>query len=91
MTTWDHLLPKYFSSKTLDRDLLALGAVFTGKCIIRHLKADGPFIWAGITSAFNETRCMQVARVVYTLKIDLKKLRNYVLQGPGVLAFIKFR
>ena len=49
-------------------------AVFTDKIVVQRLT---DFVWAGISSALNEENCMQVSRVIYALKINLKKPGNY--------------
>jgi Protein kinase domain len=51
-----------------------LGAVFTDKWIVQRLT---DFIWVGLDAAQNDSHYDRVARILYSLKTSVEKLRDY--------------
>jgi hypothetical protein len=53
-----------------------LGAVFTDKVVVQRLS---DFIWVGTSASLNEAQCRRIAHILYSLRQNIVKLRDYYL------------
>ena len=54
--------------------LTVLGAIFTDKVVVQRLT---DFIWVGTDTTLNERHCYRVARILYSLGRNIRKLNEY--------------